>query len=198
MNRKKIISILAAACCGIILIGLQPAQWPTPMTRLPPMKKLQLWFPSKPAKSQRQRCMVMFPATARLNPRPQRRTSPPRARNSLRPSAGVVTKVNVVEGQQVAKGDVLVELNSGTTTAENASRKWSGRKIIRAAKHVVEKFAGCRGATGPVASHRAAVRHGHARQRQAGPGGGFDDGRRGGDGFEPARRERGNSVGGGE
>ena len=38
-------------------------------------------------------------------------------------SAGVVTKVNVVEGQQVTKGDVLVELNSGTTTAENAAQQ---------------------------------------------------------------------------
>ncbi|MGD0744267.1 MAG: efflux RND transporter periplasmic adaptor subunit [Verrucomicrobiota bacterium] len=32
------------------------------------------------------------------------------------PTAGVVTKVNAVEGQQVEKGDVLVELNSGTAT----------------------------------------------------------------------------------
>ena len=37
------------------------------------------------------------------------------------PSAGVVTGVNVVEGQPVKKGDVLMTLNSGTMTAENAA-----------------------------------------------------------------------------
>lgn len=36
------------------------------------------------------------------------------------PSAGVVTKVNVLEGQQVKKGDVLVELNSQAAEAEVA------------------------------------------------------------------------------
>lgn len=39
------------------------------------------------------------------------------------PSAGVVTKVNVVEGQQVNKGDVLVELNSQAAEAEVARQK---------------------------------------------------------------------------
>jgi RND family efflux transporter MFP subunit len=39
------------------------------------------------------------------------------------PSAGVVTKVNVVEGQQVDKGDVLVELNSAAAAAEVARQK---------------------------------------------------------------------------
>ncbi|MFZ0828434.1 MAG: efflux RND transporter periplasmic adaptor subunit [Verrucomicrobiia bacterium] len=36
------------------------------------------------------------------------------------PSAGVVAKVNVLEGQPVEKGDVLMEINSGTATAESA------------------------------------------------------------------------------
>jgi multidrug efflux pump subunit AcrA (membrane-fusion protein) len=36
------------------------------------------------------------------------------------PSAGIVAKVNVVEGQQVKEGDVLVELNSATATYTNA------------------------------------------------------------------------------
>ena len=47
-------------------------------------------------------------------------------------SAGVVTKVNVVEGQQVTKGDVLVELNSGTTTAENAAQQVARLKALYA------------------------------------------------------------------
>ena len=39
------------------------------------------------------------------------------------PSAGVVTKVNVLEGQHVEKGDVLVELNSQAAAAEVARLK---------------------------------------------------------------------------
>lgn len=39
------------------------------------------------------------------------------------PSAGVVTKVNVVEGQQVTKGDVLVELNSQAAEQEVERQK---------------------------------------------------------------------------
>ena len=114
------------------------------------------------------------------------------------PTAGVVTKVNVIEGRQVQKGDVLVELNSGTATFASAQAAAERqRKLYRAAKHVAEKFAGRRGATGLVASHRAVVRHRHAAQRQARRGGGREHARRGGDGFEPAGRERGNSGGGG-
>jgi len=48
------------------------------------------------------------------------------------PSSGVVTKVNVLEGQQVAKGDVLAELNSGTTTAENAEQEVERQKKLYA------------------------------------------------------------------
>ena len=39
------------------------------------------------------------------------------------PTAGVVAKINVVEGQQVEKGDVLMELNSGAATAEYAEQE---------------------------------------------------------------------------
>ena len=39
------------------------------------------------------------------------------------PSAGVVTKVNVLEGQQVEKGAVLVELNAQAAAAEVARQK---------------------------------------------------------------------------
>ncbi|HEY5232987.1 MAG TPA: efflux RND transporter periplasmic adaptor subunit, partial [Verrucomicrobiae bacterium] len=36
------------------------------------------------------------------------------------PVAGIVTKINAIAGQQMKKGDVLVELNSGTTTFDYA------------------------------------------------------------------------------
>ena len=48
------------------------------------------------------------------------------------PVAGVVNKIAVVEGQQVEKGDLLVELNSGTTTAENAEQQVERQKKLYA------------------------------------------------------------------
>ena len=114
------------------------------------------------------------------------------------PGAGVVARVNIVAGQQVKKGDVLVELNSGTATADYAEQEGGAAgKIIRAAKHIAEKFAGRRGATGGAARHRAVVRHRHAAQRQTRRVGGREHAGRGGDGFEPAGRQLGNPGGGG-
>jgi multidrug efflux pump subunit AcrA (membrane-fusion protein) len=47
-----------------------------------------------------------------VEPAPATAEQPAAGAQLAAPSAGVVTKVNVVEGQLVAKGDVLVELNS--------------------------------------------------------------------------------------
>lgn len=46
------------------------------------------------------------------------------------PSAGVVAKVNVIAGQQVQKGDVLVELNSGTATFDYAQAQAGRQKKL--------------------------------------------------------------------
>jgi len=46
------------------------------------------------------------------------------------PSAGTVAKVNVIAGQQVQKGDVLVELNSGTATFDNAQAQAGRQKKL--------------------------------------------------------------------
>ena len=46
------------------------------------------------------------------------------------PSAGVVTKVNVIAGQQVTNGDVLVELNSGATTYALAEQELARQKQL--------------------------------------------------------------------
>ncbi len=48
------------------------------------------------------------------------------------PSAGVVTKVNVIAGQKVTRGDVLMELNSGSMTAENAAQQVARQKELYA------------------------------------------------------------------
>ncbi len=67
-----------------------------------------------------------------VEPAPATAEQPAASAQLASPSAGVVTKVNVVEGQQVAKGDVLMELNSGTTTAENAEQEVERQKKLYA------------------------------------------------------------------
>jgi membrane fusion protein (multidrug efflux system) len=46
------------------------------------------------------------------------------------PVAGVVTKINAIAGQQVKKGDVLVELNSGTATFDYAQAEVERQKKL--------------------------------------------------------------------
>ena len=67
-----------------------------------------------------------------VEPAPATSNAPPAEAALSAPVAGVVTKVAVIEGQHVAKGDVLMELNSGTTTAENAARQVERQKELYA------------------------------------------------------------------
>ena len=46
------------------------------------------------------------------------------------PTAGVVARVKVVEGQQVKKGDLLVELNAGGATLEYAQQELERQKML--------------------------------------------------------------------
>ena len=58
-----------------------------------------------------------------VEPAPATAEQPAAGAQLAAPSAGVVTKVNVVEGQQVTKGDVLVELNSQAAEQEVERQK---------------------------------------------------------------------------
>ena len=57
-----------------------------------------------------------------VEPAPATAEQPAAGATLAAPVAGVVAKVNVVAGQQVNKGDVLVELNSGAVTADYAEQ----------------------------------------------------------------------------
>jgi Cu(I)/Ag(I) efflux system membrane fusion protein len=48
------------------------------------------------------------------------------------PTAGVVAQINVVEGQQVTNGQVLMTLNSGTATADYAEQQLARQKQLYA------------------------------------------------------------------
>ena len=58
-----------------------------------------------------------------IEPAPATTNQPAASAQLAAPSAGVVTKVNVVEGQHIEKGDVLVELNSQAAEAEVERQK---------------------------------------------------------------------------
>jgi len=57
-----------------------------------------------------------------VEPAPATAEQPAAGATLAAPVAGVVAKVNIVAGQQVNKGDVLVELNSGAVTADYAEQ----------------------------------------------------------------------------
>jgi len=65
-----------------------------------------------------------------VEPAPATSDAPPASAVLSAPVAGVVTKIAVVEGQHVEKGDLLVELNSGATTAENAAQQVERQKKL--------------------------------------------------------------------
>ena len=113
------------------------------------------------------------------------------------PSAGVVTKVNVVAGQLVKKGEVLVELNSGGTTYALAEQELARQKKLFAQQNTslknlqnAEAQLALLRVTAPLAGTVVRV---NVKPGQAVDG---EHGRRGSDGFEPAGRERKNSGGG--
>ncbi len=50
------------------------------------------------------------------------------------PSAGVVTKVNVIAGQPVTNGEVLVELIPARRRMRSRNKNWHGRRICSRSK----------------------------------------------------------------
>jgi multidrug efflux pump subunit AcrA (membrane-fusion protein) len=67
-----------------------------------------------------------------IEPAPATAEQPAAGAQLAASSAGVVAKVNALEGRQVEKGDVLVELNSGAITAESAAQEVERQKKLYA------------------------------------------------------------------
>jgi multidrug efflux pump subunit AcrA (membrane-fusion protein) len=65
-----------------------------------------------------------------IEPAPATADQPAADAPSAAPSAGVVTKVNVIAGEAVKKGDMLMELNSGTTTYALAEQELTRQKQL--------------------------------------------------------------------
>jgi len=67
-----------------------------------------------------------------VGPAPATASEPAAGAQLAAPSAGVVAEVNVVEGQRVEKGDVLMTLNSGTATARYTEQELERQKTLYA------------------------------------------------------------------
>jgi multidrug efflux pump subunit AcrA (membrane-fusion protein) len=67
-----------------------------------------------------------------VEPAPATAEQPAAGAQLAAPSAGVVARVNVLEGQHVEKGDALMELNSGSATAESAAQEVERQKKLYA------------------------------------------------------------------
>ena len=65
-------------------------------------------------------------------PAPATAGAPAASASLAAPLPGVITKVALVEGQHVEKGDLAVELNSGTLTVENAEQEVARQKQLYA------------------------------------------------------------------
>jgi membrane fusion protein (multidrug efflux system) len=122
MNRKIISPIPAAMCAGLILLGAinvlaDAGDKSAAEEKVATEVTVQVGTITKSTLHgyvQGYGTIETAPATAE---------QPAAGAQLAAPSAGVVTRVNVVEGQHVAKGDVLVELNSQAAEAEVARQK---------------------------------------------------------------------------
>jgi membrane fusion protein (multidrug efflux system) len=117
MNRKKIIPILTAVCCGMILIGEIRAIADADDNSTAD-EKIVTEVAVQTGKITSATLHGYVQGYGMIEPAPATTNQPAASAQLAAPSAGVVTKVNVVEGQHVERGDVLVELNSQATEAE--------------------------------------------------------------------------------
>ncbi len=67
-----------------------------------------------------------------VEPAPATTNAPAASASLAAPVAGVVIKIALVEGQHVEKGDLVVELNSGAMTAENAAQEAARQRQLYA------------------------------------------------------------------
>ena len=74
-----------------------------------------------------------------VEPAPATTEQPAAGAQLAAPSAGIVSKVNVLEGRHVEKGDVLMELNSGAATAESAAQEVERQKKLYAQENTSQR-----------------------------------------------------------
>ena len=122
MNRKKIILTLAAICGGIILPGairVMADADDAPATE----EKVATIVSVQTGKITSATLHGYVQGFGTIEPAPATPDQPAASAQLSAPSAGIVAKVNVVEGQQVTNGEVLVDLSSPALRAEVERQK---------------------------------------------------------------------------
>jgi multidrug efflux pump subunit AcrA (membrane-fusion protein) len=117
MNRKKIIPLLAAVCGGIILLGAIRVMADADDSSAAD-EKIVTEVAVQTGKITSATLHGYVQGYGTIEPAPATADLPAAGAQLAAPSAGVVTKVDVLEGQHVEKADVLVELNSQAAKAE--------------------------------------------------------------------------------
>jgi membrane fusion protein (multidrug efflux system) len=122
MNRKKIILTLAAICGGIILPGAirvmaDADDAPTTEEKVATVVSVQT------GKITSATLHGYVQGFGTIEPAPATPDQPAASAQLSAPSAGIVAKVNVVEGQSVTNGEVLVDLSSAALRAEVERQK---------------------------------------------------------------------------
>ncbi len=122
MNSKKIILMLAAMCGGIILLGAIRVMADADGNSTADEKAVTE-VAVQVGKITSATLHGYVEGYGTIEPAPATADQPAAGAQLAAPSAGVVTKVDVLEGQHVEKGDVLVELNSQAAEAEVERQK---------------------------------------------------------------------------
>jgi membrane fusion protein, multidrug efflux system len=122
MNRKKIILLLAAVCGGIILFGAIRVMADADDSSAAD-QKIVTEVSVQVGKITSATLHGYIQGYGTIETAPATADQPAAGAQLAASSAGVVTKVNVIEGQQVTNGEVLVELNSRVAEAEVERQK---------------------------------------------------------------------------
>lgn len=130
MNRKKIIIGLVVVCGGLAIAALIKIKSHTATTESDEATRTIVSVQIGALKRMTLHSYVTGYGT--VGPAPATTEQPAAGAPLAAPVAGVVTGVNVVEGQHVEKGDVLVELNSGAATADYAAQEVERQKKLYA------------------------------------------------------------------
>lgn len=130
MNRKKIIIGLVVVCGGLAIAALIKIKSHSATTEsdeaTPTIVSVQV------GALKRMTLHSYVTGYGTVGPAPATAEQPAAGAPLAAPVAGIVTRVNVIEGQHVEKGDVLVELNSGAATVEYAEQEVDRQKKLYA------------------------------------------------------------------
>jgi len=130
MNRKKIIIGLVVVCGGLAIAALIKIKSRSATTEsdeaTPTIVSVQV------GALKRMTLHSYVTGYGTVGPAPATAEQPAAGAPLAAPVAGIVTRVNVIEGQHVEKGDVLVELNSGAATADYAEQEVERQKKLYA------------------------------------------------------------------